>query len=127
VRNLAVKSLVCIQCPLGCSLEASRHDGEITVTGNKCSKGDDYAREELTNPVRTLTTTVKTGFPDFPRLPVRTNREVPLKSIFLIMEAVNAVLVEKRLQPGDLVLNNLPGTDAALIATDDMTVGDLVR
>ena len=120
---MTVKILICIQCPLGCSLEAVRQGGEVSVTGHKCSKGAAYAREELTNPCRTLTTTVKTSFPDFPRLAVRTNREVPLNSFFVIMKAANSIVVEKRLQPREMVLKNLPGTEASLIATDDMTSG----
>jgi len=120
---LAVKNLICIQCPLGCSLKAVWQSGEISVAGHKCSKGAVYAREELINPCRTLTTTVKTSFPDFPRLAVRTNREVPLKSFFMIMKAANSLVVKKRLRPGEPVVENLPGTDASLIATDDMTSG----
>ena len=54
------KSLICVSCPLGCPIEVEIENGEIlSVTGNTCKRGDAYARAELTNPVRSLTTTVK--------------------------------------------------------------------
>lgn len=119
---MSVKTLVCIECPQGCSMEAGIQEGKAVVTGNKCPRGVTYAQRELVNPCRTLTTTVRTCFPDFPLLPVRTDGEVPLESIFEIMQVVNTIIVKSRLQPGDIVLEDLPGSEVALIATDDMRV-----
>lgn len=118
------KMLVCIQCPQGCKLAVSRSGEQVTVTGNKCPRGAGYAKQELINPCRTLTTTVKTAFVDFPLLPVRTLGEIPLKNVFGAMGEISRLLVKKRLRPGDLVLENLSGTHVPLIATDDMTMGE---
>jgi CxxC motif-containing protein len=102
-------------------MEARIQGSEIEVVGNRCPRGLTYAKRELVNPGRVLTTTVRTCFSDFPLLPVRTQGEISLESIFAIMQVVNSVVVMKRLQPGDIVLERLPGTQIALIATDDMT------
>lgn len=118
------KRLVCIQCPQSCSLQVERQGDEIKVTGNKCPRGRSYGEKELVSPSRTLTSTVKTCFPDFPRLSVRTEGEIPLGSVFKVMQVINGVLVSQRLQPGDVVVPRLTGTDVALIATADMTVRD---
>jgi len=118
------KMLVCIQCPQGCKLTVS-HSGEgVSVTGNKCPRGASYAQQEVINPCRTLTTTVRTAFVDFPLLPVRTLGEIPLKSVFGAMGEISRLVVKKRLRPGDVVLEKLYNTDVALIATDDMTMGE---
>ncbi len=116
------KMLVCIQCPQGCKLSVKTQGEEVLVTGNKCSRGDGYARQELLNPCRTLTTTVRTTFPDFPLLPVRTAGEIPLGSVLTAMGEINGLLVKKRLRPGDVVLDKLSDIDVTLIATADMTL-----
>lgn len=117
------RKITCIQCPLSCQIAVSGEDDQLKFTGNQCKKGIKYARQEITNPTRTLTTTVATAFSDFPLLAVRTTGEVPLGKIFEIMDVVRTVLVVQRLKPGDTVLENIPGTDAALIATADMCEG----
>lgn len=115
-------NLVCIECPQSCLLEAKIQGDSFTVTGNKCPRGKAYAQKELTCPGRVLTTTVLTCFTDFPLLPVRTAGEVPLKAILSIMQVIDSVVVKERLQPGDIVIEPVPGTEVALIATDDMRV-----
>lgn len=116
------KLLVCIQCPQGCKLMVKTEGEEVLVAGNKCPRGASYARQELLNPCRTLTTTVRTEFPDFPLLPVRTAGEIPLGSLFAAMGEINRLLVRNRLRPGDVVLEKVSGTDVPLISTADMTL-----
>jgi len=53
------RKLVCISCPLGCRLTVTWEDEEnITVAGNRCAKGESYAREEILAPKRVVTATV---------------------------------------------------------------------
>ncbi len=113
--------MTCILCPRGCELTALIGDGKIQTAGNACPKGAVYAESEIRHPVRVLTTTVRTIFADFPRLPVRTSREIPLGEMFRYMEAVNRLVCDKRAAVGEVVAKGLLGTDVDLIATDDMT------
>ncbi|MGM0653044.1 MAG: DUF1667 domain-containing protein [Bacillota bacterium] len=117
---MKTRELTCIQCPLSCRITASGEGDQLKFTGNQCKQGIEYARQEVTNPTRTLTTTVATVFPDFPVLPARTTGEVPMGKIFEIMNAIRVLKVEKRLKPGDVILENIANTDTALIATADM-------
>jgi CxxC motif-containing protein len=112
--------VTCILCPQGCSLELTKINDDYEVRGNKCKRGKEYAISEITKPMRTLTTTVKTVFKDFPRLSVKTDKEIPLKDIFIFMECANNVIIERRLRVGDIIIRNMVGTDVNLIATDDM-------
>lgn len=112
--------LVCIECPNGCMLTATDADGEITVTGHKCKKGINFAKDELLNPMRTISSTVSTVFPDTPVLPVRVDRPIPKKDIFPVMEAINAVVVTKRLRRGMVVIENAAGSGADVITTSDI-------
>ena len=53
------KNLICIGCPMGCPLTVKMEHGEVvSVTGNTCKRGDIYARKEVTNPTRIVTSTV---------------------------------------------------------------------
>ena len=53
-------NLTCIGCPMGCPLTVTMENGEVKdVTGNTCKRGDDYARKEVTNPTRIVTSTAK--------------------------------------------------------------------
>lgn len=116
-----IRVITCIQCPQGCTLRVARTVAGPVVEGNRCERGRSYAEGELTNPVRTLTTTVATVFSDFPRLPARTGGDIPLAAMFRAMRAVNAIRLTERLRPGDVIVENLAGTGVPLVATDDMT------
>lgn len=116
-----MKKLTCIVCPNGCSLSVYKNeDGEWLVEGNKCPKGKKFAVEEMTSPVRSVCSTVKTIYKEIPRLSVRTNGEIPLNLIFDVMKEINEVTINKPLHNGDIVLENVLNTGINLIATSDM-------
>ena len=53
------RELICIGCPMGCPLTVQLEDGEIlSITGQTCKRGEVYARNEVTNPTRIVTSTV---------------------------------------------------------------------
>ena len=112
--------LVCIVCPNGCAMEAKACGGEITVSGNKCPRGADFARAELTCPLRTVCSTVRTVFPETPVISVRVDREIPKARIFDVMRELNKVTVTHRLSRGDIVIENVLGLGADVIVTTDI-------
>ncbi len=115
------KAFVCIQCPNGCRLTARvRDDGSIAVSGNGCNRGAAFAEQEMTCPMRSLTTTVKTVFPELPWLPVRTCGEIRKADIPAVMRAARGVTVTERKRMGDVILANAAGAGCDLIATVDM-------
>lgn len=116
------KDITCIVCPNGCSLHAVMDGDTLTVTGNKCPKGEEYARAEMTNPMRTLTTSVATAFPQRPVLPVRTDGAIPKGELMNAMKAINAITVASPKHCGDVICEDLLGFGVNLIATDDLVV-----
>jgi CxxC motif-containing protein len=111
--------LICIMCPRGCPLVVSGEPPSLIVMGHQCPKGEAYALQEITSPMRTLTSTVRTVFPDFPMLPVRTSGDIPLSEVFAVMRRLRTVTVERRLGIGDVVIpSGWDGVD--VIATADM-------
>lgn len=48
-----MKEMICILCPMGCHLSIDTKN-DYKVTGNSCSKGIVYAKEELIAPKRVV-------------------------------------------------------------------------
>ena len=71
----------CIACPIGCHLTVEQTGSEITVSGNRCPKGEVYAKEEMLAPKRVVTAVVRTDWPAFPFIPVRTDNPLPRELI----------------------------------------------
>lgn len=111
-----MNELVCIVCPQGCTLRAERDGDAIRVTGNSCKRGEDFACTELTAPKRTLCSTVRTAFPDVPVLPVKLSAEIPKEQIFPVMDAINAVTLEKRVPMGGVIVENVLGLGVDVVA-----------
>lgn len=111
------KELICIICPRGCHLKV---DDNMKVTGNSCPRGEKYAISELTHPVRMLTSTVKIIALEEDRLPVKTSISIDKNLIFKAMEEINKVEVKAPIHIGDVILNNIAGSEANLIATKDI-------
>jgi len=85
-----IKEFVCITCPMGCHLKVKVEGDEIlTVVGNRCSRGIDYAKTEAVHPKRVLTTTVRVLEGDQPLVPVRTSVGVPKEKLMEYMNYIN--------------------------------------
>lgn len=115
-----MKQLVCIGCPRGCRLTIDEKDGELIVTGNTCPRGKAFAVSEMTEPRRTICSTVRTSFPDAPVLPVRVSDDIPKDKIFDVMREINAVTLTERIGRGDAVIKNVLGLGVDVIATSDL-------
>ena len=80
--------IVCIVCPNGCRIRCETVAGELQCSGQKCKRGVEYVKAELIRPMRSLTTSVKTVFPDSPVVSVRTSGEIEKAKL---REVVNAI------------------------------------
>ncbi len=115
-----MKTMVCIECPSGCTLNVDEKDGQLFVTGNKCKKGEKFAKTEMTDPRRTICSTVKTVFPEVPVLPVRVSGDIPKEKIFDVMREINRVVLVRRLGRGETVIPNVLDLGVDIIATSDI-------
>ena len=114
------RNLTCINCPLGCQIEVTLEDGAVTaVTGNSCPRGERYARKEVTDPRRVVTTSVAvTGSREGARtVSVRTAGDVPKGSVMDVVRALRGVAVRCPVKIGDVILEDAAGTGVAVVAT----------
>ena len=110
-------NLVCINCPRGCHLIVEENDGKISVTGNSCVRGETYAINELTNPLRTVTTTVDIESNKYRRLPVITSAPIPKSKMMDLMKSLKDVKVTAPIKLNDVVVKNILGMGVDLIAS----------
>lgn len=118
---MAVETVICIGCPLGCrvSVTVDRRGTVTGLRGARCRQGERYVLKELKEPVRTLTTTLRTEDRDFPLLPVRTSRPV-LKALMRdIVRETAGVVVKPPVRSGQVMVPDVCGSGADLVATTD--------
>jgi CxxC motif-containing protein len=115
------KELICIGCPMGCYLTVDYTDPKtIAVSGNRCKVGLQYAEKELSNPERTLTTTVKVRNGHLPLVSVRTNKPIPKSRIFDAMNLLAKMEVEAPIKIGQTILQNIFESGVNIVATKNI-------
>lgn len=112
------KELICIRCPLGCAMEVIIDNDVIReIKGNTCKRGEDYARKEITNPVRTVTSTVQIAGIEDIVVSIKTEKDIPKEKIMDCMKALKDIKVALPVSIGDVIIENVAGTGVSIIAT----------
>lgn len=113
-----IKQFTCIECPKGCLLSVAINNGIVTeVNGNKCPKGEAYARSEVENPMRILTSSVLTQGLSLKMIPVRTDMPIPKTKLFDAMNEIKKIKITQPVLVGDIIVNNFLGLGVNLVAT----------
>ena len=113
-----IKRIICIECPKGCNLSVEVEKMKVIVTsGNECPKGEEYAVSEVENPLRTLTSTVIAEELSLKMIPVRTDRPIPKDRVLEAVEYIRKITIKRPVNIGDIVVKDLLGLGADLIAT----------
>ena len=111
-----VRELTCIVCPRCCALRVEIEEGkDLVVTGNACPRGVQYAIDECTHPMRTITSTVRAE--DGSVIPVKTDRTIPKEKMFECMVEINKAVATLPAHVGDVVIENVLGTGATVVIT----------
>ena len=115
------KEMICIVCPLGCSLTVDYTQRAIqSIEGNQCKLGLEYAEKEIFNPERTLTTTVRVQHGHLPLVSVRSNKPLPKERLFDAMNLLAKIEVEAPIRIGDKIVENLFNTGVDAVATKNI-------
>lgn len=118
---METRELICIGCPLGCQLKVQIDHGQVTeVGGNTCKRGDIYARKEVTNPTRIVTSTVAVEGSNHAVVSVKTSNDISKDKIFEIIQAIKEVKVQAPVHVGDVIVSNVAGTGADIVATKEV-------
>ena len=112
-----MKEMTCIICPRGCHLVV---DDDMNVTGNTCPRGNPYAISELTNPVRTITSSIRVTNREDLLCSVKTSGAVPKGKIFEVMEEINKLGVQAPTHIGDVIARNILGLGVDILITKEI-------
>ncbi len=113
-----MRNFTCIVCPRGCKLAVD--ETTLEVTGNACPRGAEYARNEVVNPVRTVTSTVRVEGAAHPRCPVKTAAPVPKAKMLDVVRALDDIVLRAPVVCGQVVLADAAGTGVDIVATRDL-------
>ena len=108
-------NIIRITCPKGCHLSVDEENG-YAVTGNSCPRGAEYGKNELLQPVRVVTSTVRIDGAMLPRLPVKTDRPLPKEKMFDCMALIDSITVQSPVKVGQVLAANILGTDVNIVA-----------
>lgn len=121
MSEIETRELICIGCPLGCPLTVEMKGTEVvSVTGNTCPNGDRYARKEVTDPRRTVTSTVRVLGGSLPVVSVKTAQDISKNKIFDCMQELATIRVKAPVQEGDVIVSNIANTGVSVIATKEI-------
>jgi len=121
-----MKNLTCIVCPIGCALEVNEDTSSpvcLSVTGNKCSRGADYALEEIRAPKRVVTATVlikKQALAmtsSINRIPVKTSSPCPREKIPELLKDIYKIDITPPVKVGDVLIADWQGEKINIVAT----------
>ena len=112
--------IICVACPHGCRLEATRKDGEILISNAGCKRGKEYAINEITDPRRMVATTVRVAHAIHPLLPVYTAAPFPKGRVTELLREIRKVEINAPVKMGQVVLENVLGTGINVVASRDL-------
>ncbi len=119
---METKELICTVCPQGCRIKAQVDDGVVTdISGNWCKRGEDYARAELSDPRRTLTTTMRVKGGGL--VSVKSKQTLPKDKLMDCMAVVNAVRAAAPVEIGDVLIKDILGLGVDIVATSRSSIG----
>lgn len=104
------RNLTCIVCPMGCSIEVELDGANVlSVTGNTCKRGAEYAKNECTNPKRTVTSTIRCENGEI--ISVKTDRAIPKDKMQECMKLINNARPCTPIAIGDIILSDVFGSN----------------
>jgi CxxC motif-containing protein len=112
------REITCIVCPLGCKILV-RSDGTTveTLKGNKCNKGVDYARNEVFDPRRLLTTSLLVKHGEWPLVSVKSSQPVPKEKIFSLLKELRKTTIGAPVKSGQILIKNAANIGVDILAT----------
>jgi len=116
-----LKNYTCIVCPNGCDITVEVEDKIIkSIKGSTCKRGDKYVEQELTNPHRTISTSILLEGGELPLVSVRLSTSIPKEKIFNVMEVIKKAHLTAPVSAGQIVIENVLGLGSDVIVTKNV-------
>ncbi len=119
--SIEKKHFTCVTCPVGCEVDVELRDGNIvSMKGNRCDKVKEFVLQELKEPVRVLTTTVRIEGAEYAMLPVRTDKPIPKRLFLQAIAELASIDLKAPVHITDVIIKDIAGSGANIVATRTM-------
>lgn len=118
-----LKEFTCVICPNGCDIEVTLDEGGsiASIAGAGCQGGMNYVKQELTNPHRTIASSVPVIGGELPLVSVRLTKPIPKNRIFDVMAEIRKITLTAPVGCGDTVIHNVLGLNSDVITTKEVS------
>lgn len=116
-ESINLNRIICTICPMGCIIDVTENPSGYEVKGNKCDRGSRFAIEEIKNPSRLITSTVRINSSVHKRLPVKTDKPISKDKIFKVLRILSGISVGSPIECGDVIINDILKTGANIVST----------
>jgi len=121
--DIEKKHFTCVTCPVGCEVDVDVRNGSIvSMTGNKCDKLKEFVLQELKEPMRVLTTTVRIKGAKWAMLPVRTDKPIPKRLFTQAIGELAKVDLRTPVHISEVIVKDIAGSGANIVATRTMEI-----
>ena len=115
------KEITCICCPMGCQLTVELNGKEVEkIEGNTCKRGIEYAKKEITNPKRIVTSVVEVKNRKDRMVSVKTKEDIPKDKMFECVKCLKGLEINAPIRIGDVILENAGNTGIEFVATKNV-------
>lgn len=111
------QKLICVLCPIGCTITISKEQTSLHITGYTCNRGKSWAEQEIIAPQRVLCTSLLVSNGDLPLVSVKTDTPIPLSAFTQLMRYLNQVHLEAPIEQGEILFSQPLGINCRIIAT----------
>ena len=119
--DIEEKHFTCVICPVGCEIDVELQNGSVvSMKGNKCDKAKEFVLQELKEPMRVLTTTVRIKGAKWAMLPVRTDKPIPKRLFLHAIRELASIDLQAPVNMSDVIVRDIAGSGADIIATRNM-------
>ena len=101
--------MVCLVCPKSCLLSLTENNG--------CARGLEFAKKELTDPERMLTSTMRLDRGVLPLVSVRSDRPVKKNELRALIQQLDSMVVPAPVSSGQILVSGLGENKVNIMAT----------
>lgn len=119
MNEIKITEKICISCPIGCHLRIEwtvDAPNVYAISGNGCKRGIEYGENEMRQPMRMATTTVRIIGGKVDRLPVKTSAPIPKASVEPLCRFLDGLELHAPIALGDVIVKNIFNSGADVIA-----------
>lgn len=116
------REYTCITCPRSCDLVLTDEDGEISVSGNGCRRGVEYAKNEYLSPKRMITTTIRLKNGEYRLMPVISSEPVPKEKLQDCLKLLYQMEVEAPVALRQVLVKDILGTNVDILAAREARI-----